>query len=245
MVKETRPRDDYTVRVVYRMAKLDLERSRRLAEAISDVPLKGYAFGMIALGLAEAGKESAREALENAYATLESPAESGTPKSRSLYYTASIAGALLPIAEKIDPKLVDEYLWRSIAMRMPTPWQARPDGQAAQADVQLAMMLARYDRQLARLLIESFATGKSRDRTLFSNRGELFVAAALIDPNWAVELVEALPDDPELNAREPKNGARLAVAEILSRPGPERWRKLVHSFLYLWVPDIEDNDPLL
>ena len=42
MVKDRSQRDHYTVRVVYRMAPLDLGRARRLAESISDDCLKGY-----------------------------------------------------------------------------------------------------------------------------------------------------------------------------------------------------------
>jgi hypothetical protein len=242
MVKDTTQRDQYAVRVVYRMGAMDLARARRLAEALSDVPLKGYALGMIALSLAEAGKDSAREVLEHAYATLERAAESGPPKPRSLYYAVAIAGALLPVAERIDSKLVDEYLWRSIAMRQPAPWQERPDGQAAEADVELAMMVARYDRLMARSLVEPLGPGKGLAFARFSNRGEFFVAAAVIDPKWAVELVEALTDDPDLKPNETKNGARLAVAEILGRTARQRWRKLQHNFLFLWIPDIEDND---
>ena len=65
MVKDRFQRDHYAVRVVYRMAPLDLARARRLAESISDECLKGYALGMMALRLAEAGKDSAREVLES------------------------------------------------------------------------------------------------------------------------------------------------------------------------------------
>ena len=42
MVKDQFQRDLYTVRVVYRMAPLDLARARRLAESIGDDCLKGY-----------------------------------------------------------------------------------------------------------------------------------------------------------------------------------------------------------
>ena len=70
------------------------------------------------------------------------------------------------------------------------------------------------------------------------------MAAAAIDPKWAVALVEALPDDPDLKIQSPKNSARLAVATVLGRAGDQRFRHLQHSFLHLWVPDIEDIDPV-
>ncbi len=65
----------------------------------------------------------------------------------------------------------------------------------------------------------------------------------MIDPRWAVALVEALPEDPDLKIQSTKNSARLAVATVLGRAGDQRFRKLQHSFLFLWVPDIEDVDP--
>ena len=73
--------------------------------------------------------------------------------------------------------------------------------------------------------------------------GELYAATAAIDPEWAVALVEALPDDPDLEVRSPKNSARLAVANVLGRAGERRFRHLQQTFLHLWVADIEDNNP--
>ena len=69
---------------------------------------------------------------------------------------------MLPVAERIDPGLVDEYLWRSLAMRPPRPWETDTGGRLEQADVQLAMMLARYDRDIARSLVEPLARGTGR-----------------------------------------------------------------------------------
>ena len=77
----------------------------------------------------------------------------------------------------------------------------------------------------------------------FSNRGELYAAAAAIDPKWAVTLVEALPDDPDLRVQNRKNSARLAVANVLGRAGDQRFRHLQQSYLHLWIPDIEDVNP--
>jgi hypothetical protein len=61
--------------------------------------------------------------------------------------------------------------------------------------------------------------------------------------NWAVVLVEALPDDPDLNTQSLQNSARLAVATVLGWAADQRFRKLQFSLLLLWVPDFEDNNP--
>ena len=243
MVKDRRQRDLYTVRVVYRMAPLDLARARRLAEAIGDDGLKGFALGLMALRLAETGRASASEELASAYESLQRSSRVGKANSNSIYRITSIAGVLVPVAERVDPGLVDEYLWRALALRPPKLWEINPSGRAAQADILLAMMLARYDRAIARSLVEPLARGAGPASVYFSNRGELYVAAAVIDPKWAVALVEALPDDPDVKIQSPKNSARLAVANVLGRAGDQRSRHLQQSFLHLWVPDIEDVNP--
>src|SRR5262249_48257928 len=148
MVKAPSQRDQYAVRVAYRMAPLDLARARRLAGSIGDECLKGFGLGMMALRLAETGKGPAHDVLEGAYEALERAAAPGKADPRSLYSPAPVAGVLLAVAERIDPGLVEQYLERALAMRQPVPWEAEPRGQAANADVQLAMMLARYDRSI-------------------------------------------------------------------------------------------------
>jgi protocatechuate 3,4-dioxygenase beta subunit len=244
MVKDQYQRDQYAVRVVYRMAPPDLDRARRLAGAIGDDALKGYALGMMALRLAEGGKGPAREVLESAYESLERSSRVSRENPRSLYDITSIAAVLLPVAERVDPGLVDESLWRTLAMRQPKPWDTGPNDRTAYADVMLAMMLSRYDRDIARSLLEPLVRGEGPARPYISPRDELPAAVAAIDPKWAVALVEAMPDDADLRIQSPKNSARLAVANVLGRAGEQRFRKLEKSFLYLWVPDTEDIDPI-
>jgi hypothetical protein len=243
MVKNASQRDQYAVRVVYRMAPLDLARARRLAGAIGDECLRGFGLGMMALKLAETGKGPARELLESAYDVLERAAAAGRADTRSLYSPAPTAGVLLAVAERIEPGLVEEYLERALAMRQPVPWEDVPSGQAAYIDVQLAMMLARYDRPIARSLVEPIVRGTGSAPAERLAVGHLYAAAAAIDPGWAVEIVEALPEDPDLEPRSSKNAARLAVSNVLGRAGERRFRYFQHAILNLWLPDTEDLDP--
>ncbi len=242
MVKDAFQRDLYTVRVVYRMGSLDLPRARRLAEAMSDQVLKGYALGTMALGLAEAGKDSAQAVLTSAFELLERLPLGTAAKPASYYRPALVAAVLLPVAERIDPKLVDEYLWRSLAMRLPKPSEPDPSGRTTEAEVQLATAMARYDRTIARSLIEPLVQGDGAVRAYLSRRGELYAAAVAIDPKWAVAVVEKLPDDPDTKMQHPKNFARLVVASVLGRVGDERFRHLQYQYLRLWLPDVEDYD---
>ena len=150
MVRDRLQRELYTVRVVHRMAAVDLDRARRLAQSISDESIKGFALGMMALGLSLSGKPAAQEVLENAYESLERSSRASPAESTALYQLTSIAGVLLPVVERINSELVDEYFWRTLAMRQPKTWEAESSGRShAAADVPLAMMLARYDRAIA------------------------------------------------------------------------------------------------
>ena len=134
MVKDRLQRDQYTVRVVYRMAPLDLARARRLAGSIGDDCLKGYALGMMALRLSR-GRQGLGATRCSRVPTNRSSVRPGPARRMpaACMTPTSIAGVLLPVAERIDPGLVDEYLWRSLAMRQPNPWETNPGGRSATA----------------------------------------------------------------------------------------------------------------
>ena len=68
------------------------------------------------------------------------------------------------------------------------------------------------------------------------HRGLAFAAAAVIDPDWAVQLVERLPDDPDFKPHQTKNAARLAAAGVLARHGEARWRYLQYHYAFLGWP---------
>jgi hypothetical protein len=237
MVRDRFQRDQHSVGVVYRMARVDLARARRLAAAVHDPALRGYALGMAALGLAECDRKAdAAPLLAAALETLEQAATD--PRTPSLY--AATAPTLLPVAERIDPALVPETFWRVLSLRAPKPVDLRPYDAGVTVDLRLALMLARYDRSTARVLLTPYVGPEAPSWVGASDRGIAFVAAAVIDPAWAVSLIEALPDDPGLKFHTTKNEARLAVAAVLVRRGEARWRYLQYHFLNLSPPDIED-----
>ena len=77
---------------------------------------------------------------------------------------------------------------------------------------------------------------------LSGDRGLAFAAIAVIDPAWAVQLVERLPDDPDLEARTtrrtpPAWAAAAALARHEARPAGSIPQ---HHYAYLWVADTED-----
>ena len=240
MVKDGFQRDHYAVRVVYRMARVDLARTRRLAGAVADSGLRGFGLGMAALGLAETDKKAAAALLAEALDTLEQAAQPGGSRPPSRYQPAATATVLMSVAERVDPALVPETFWRVLSFRAPKPVDIKPFDAGVTTDNRLALMLARYDRAVARALLAPYVGPEAPNGVGFDDRGLAFVAAAVIDPAWGVALVEALPDDPDLKLHSTKNAARLAVAAALVRRGEARWRCFQYRYLNLWVPDIED-----
>lgn len=245
LVRDPFQRDQYAVRVVYRMARADIGRARRLAGAIQDTSLRGYGLGMAALGLAEADKRAdAAVLLDEAFAVLERASEAVEGQTSRVYSPAAVAAVLIPVAERTDPQLVPGSFWRALSFRTPKTSGPPEFDPGIITDVQLAVMLARYDRAVARFLLDPLVGPDAPASVRFVARGLPYAAAAIIDPRWAIGLVDALPDNADLKA-EPKNAARLAVAKVLSRRGVDRWRSLTYRHLHLWVPDVEDNDPNL
>lgn len=227
-------RDQRAVRVLDRMAAVDLERARRIASEIGGAPLRAFGLGMMALGLIDTDRATAESLLREAFDTLDGAVGRDETVVRNLHDPATIGGVLLPVAEAIDPRLVPEFLWRTIALRPPVP-----SADADWRDAQLAVTLARYDRDLARALLEPLARPGDISPQV-GNRGLIAAAAALIDPRWAVEIIEALPEPTTLQMHEPANAGRLAMAHVLARRGERRWRYLQSHFLHLWVPGVED-----
>jgi hypothetical protein len=102
-------------------------------------------------------------------------------------------------------------------------------------------LLARYNREVARELVARHVGPEAAEVDLSAYRGLAFAAAAVIDPAWAVELVERLPDDPDVKVHSTKNSARVAAAAALARHGDTRWQYLQNHYAYLWVADTEDH----
>ncbi len=152
MVKKPYQHDQYVVRVVYRMAPVDLARARRLAATAVDPVMRGYAFGMGALGLAKARKTAdATALLREALDILGTAAGSGASPTRSPCHCGVTCAALVAVAERIDPNLVTETIWRSLSLRDPR----RPDAVRDPSviyDLRIGLLLARYDRDVARAL---------------------------------------------------------------------------------------------
>ena len=206
------------------LARVDPAQALRLVgRARPDDPTRpAYALGMMALAVAEVDKPAATGWLRLAFDRLGKVAASGSAR-----HPACVAAALLPVAERVDPALVPELFWRAVALHADSP------GDDGRSEALLALLLARYDREVARGFFDPAA-----GRALASpgvDLAPILAAPALLDPPLAVRLVESLPEAPDLTFHHPKNQARLALAAALGRGAPACWEYATAHLLGLWT----------
>jgi hypothetical protein len=219
-------------RVCFHMARADQERARRIAAGVTELIWKTYGLGAIAYSLSESDPSAARQFLVDVFA-------GSGPQEHPLYTTPNrkaIAVAwLLPVAERVDAQLGREYFWRALSLRSPRPGVEELDDKVEYWDAELAKMVARYDAKIARAMLEplvqrvQWAVALSGEAPL--DMQSVLEAAAIVDPHWAVGIVEGLPEPPDASVARPKNSARVTVAPILGLPGKWDWH--MNSF---WHP---------
>lgn len=229
----------YTVRpiICYRMAPVDLERARRIADNSGDPYYRAYGYAKIAQALAKSKPVEAGNLLHEAFAQLKALVESGKDGGNGMYDAAALAAALLFVAEQIDPQLVPEFLWRALALRQPPTDKEKERGRSylearsASHDASLAMALARYDRGLARAVLEPWSKRVAAllDKGTYPHR--VYDAAVLIDPHWAIDLAQQLPDSPL------KTEIARSQVKLLSLQGHELWR-----YALVTGPGIQEDD---
>ncbi len=230
-------------RVAHPMARKDPERARRLCDRdlgtgtnATALPFaRPYAIGMVALAVADTDKPRALRYLDEAFKTLKPLAARGLRGTSGIEVqsAAAVAAALLPAAERIDPMLVQEYFWRAAALRDPS----RPGtANGVAPDAALALLLARYDREAAMVLLAPLLDRRpvAKDATLPT----LILAAGAVDPDRAAEMLESVADDPRIELHPLqcfKNIARYRLGEFLTQLPTARWDWLIQDHLYLWT----------
>jgi beta-lactamase regulating signal transducer with metallopeptidase domain/protocatechuate 3,4-dioxygenase beta subunit len=243
-------RDMYIQRVCHRMVTVDRERALNLARTtMTNYRYKARALGAMGLALAKSGDRTAATRLvAESFEVLERVAGGDQDQWDGLNMACTVAAGLLPIVEQIDPSLVREYLWRTLAMRPPLRPRDERDGIALIAGSRVAAMVARYDRELARQMLDGLvasdlaklASGGGRD-TAFEV-SSLLRAGAFIAPMQTGALLARLPDTSDGSTPSLRDQGRLEVARVLAVPaGVERWKLLERSFLHAWPIDSEED----
>ncbi len=235
LVKDPNQRDQYAVRVCYRTAPRDLDRARKIAATIGDESLRAYALGIMAENLASTNRHLAISLLNEAYDLLDHCVNNSARNDRSLTQPEDVAATLVGSAEKIDPALVSECFWKTLALRSlgKTPAERT---RSKNIDAKIAASLAQYHKVIARLLIEPIDPASLDDLNPL-------IATAAIDPRRAIELIERIPEPAANDYHEFKNRARVEIAQSLARNGDSFWKYIRSHVSYLWIPDVEDHDP--
>jgi protocatechuate 3,4-dioxygenase beta subunit len=227
LVRDASTREAAIPRVCVRMAVADLPRARRLADRLDDPTRRAWMAGWMAAARGAADPDGARGLLAESFDRLDGLAESAQRPGVGLDIAPMMAG-LLPIAERIDPDRLPEYLWRSLAALAPGPFL---DGSDLIADALLAMLIAPYDGDAAGDL---FATAARRlpeavARNPWFDLGRFFTAATICDPRAAVALLDRLPEIRADGGQDRRRPARIAVATMLGLPVAERRRAALKS----------------
>jgi protocatechuate 3,4-dioxygenase beta subunit len=224
---EFNQRDQYAIRACYRMAQVDLKAALKLASSITDLPSRAHALGVIAQGVAKTEPKQASDLLRRAFALLEEDAaRPDPPQLTSPLLPGSVAAALVLIAEQIDPTLVRECLWRSVALQRPHTEDPQQVWRYTTGNNALAMVAARYDGKLAESLLPAGTAG-------WVSR-ELQLAGFLANPQRAVETAEKaskVMEDREL----------LQLLGYLATD-EDRVSRLILNTLGMWRIDVEDID---
>lgn len=227
-----------------KMAAVDLPRARRLADLVAggEIEKQPYALGLMAQALAKTNKPAAQRLLDEAFTELEQLRTQG--RASQFASISATAGGLLPIVEQVDASRLPEYVARALALR-PSRWQRNDDSYIREQNAQLAMMISRYDRELAARVIKpdlqevgtlSLALFGADIRTYRTVCG-----LALVDPSRAVKLATALPESSTTNLVSismDKNRVLLEVANLLALHGDNLWRHVYDRFLLLTPPDL-------
>ncbi|HVW37053.1 MAG TPA: carboxypeptidase regulatory-like domain-containing protein, partial [Pirellulales bacterium] len=205
--------------------------NRALAEPIAaeaeDEAMRFWQKGAVILALAETEPAEAREQLTSL--VREELPQFRDEDSQVLppMSAPAVAVWLLPIAEKVAPELCRELFWRSLALRLPRR-RDHLQGEIEVSDIELAKLLGRYDREIARALLEPLigdasTGGGEREPTAerMTVSGFLFPAAVHIDPRWAKSLLDAVGDSSSMFG--PYESTRLQFVSTLALPPPKRW----------------------
>lgn len=229
----------------YRLALVDRSPAEQVAADAETAAVRMREIGAIALALAKTHPADAHKLLESLVRdelprmSNERHSPEDVPRSGSEPSTI-LAAWLLPIAESVAPDMGRELLWRSLAMRPQRPRRDLLNDLIEDIDVDLAKMLARYDRGVARALLAPLAarlpeTAAPAATSLFpgpapvqavvaiSNQmlQHLITAAVYLDPQWAKNMLDSIPaaDAPFPAA----DWARHRFVVTSAQHGAERW----------------------
>ncbi len=213
--------------IVWKMATTDPAQARRLVAESQREGNYPQVWMYLACGLKARDPAAAHESFGRGIRAIDRLLEAG-PEYLPLH-TPGGPGALMPLAEQIDPSLVPELFWRTVAAQPPIG-DPRMFSETSSSD--LAELLAWFDRGVAAAIFEPVRDRMDQMdfRELSTHRLEL-LSWAQIDPRAAVARIEQLRANGDLETR-----TLLAVKEMigarLADPLEQRWQTFWERYGY-------------
>lgn len=162
-------------------------------------------------------------------------------EERGGYSRLECAIGLLPAAEKIAPGRIDHYLWTALSLRGAEAWGAgrwQLLNSKRTADPVLGALVARYDREQARLL--TLTPGNDSLSLAYSDSPYFLLGGlATFDPESAVRFTIDLPED---SASEVVVKARAwnEVLTTLGKSVKDGWEAILGEQYLPWLPDEDE-----
>ena len=185
------------VPLCYRLAAADPDRAERLAKAMRNPYFRAYAMGTVAKALADRDKPRPQDHSGSLRRAHRSPRQCRAHWAQAAHWLtpSTIAGALLPVVEQIDPTLVAECLWRAVSFRLHRPAdQYLVSMDPEYNDACLAAYVARYDRQMGEAIFPKPDQSVTPDNNLDASRQP----DALVLVNIDKALAELRPGRPKI-----------------------------------------------
>jgi TolA-binding protein len=187
------------------------------------IKLKAACYGLIADGAAAHDPAGARQALGKSI-ELVRPLRTGHlyPTTQNYHGPAVLMAMLVPAAERIDPALAREVLWRALSLRVAMSGESREREMHDIDTCLLANLVRFYDRPLAEMLLDP-VLARTRSAT-FGGMGYYFwVVRSLVleSPHRALAWADTLCDLPSWIGLGARDSARRVIANVLS--GGANW----------------------
>ncbi len=210
-----------TERTCQNMARADLPRARRIALDQERGGFRAGALIFTAYGLPASERQAARDVIRQALAELDRASD-------PLDWSSSYISGYLPLLEAVDPALVPELFWRAVGNLAVAD---DPRLEYGRDDVlRQALLLARYDRQVASALFEPAARASAaRGADAGGMVPNELLLLAVIDPRRAVAAVEAMPEPANLDTRG-ANWSRIILSDYLGRDDEKLWTHIWGTF---------------
>ena len=250
------------VPVCYKMARVDLERARRIADRLPDLPdvppeyalaKMAQAYGVMAQAVTESAPATARQLLQLAFERVEAAQRAQRPPQpeRGRLWILDghvffVAASLVESAVVVDPARSREYFWRALAVhggpdaptRGPTPNQrVREQRNLAQ----IAIFLGLYNQlpELRQRIVEPlFTEAPSR---LASSPGWFYwsflAAMAVNDPERTVAWFGKLFQEAPESQWRAFCSASFLLADLVGSDGMKLVRTVNDKVFSLWVID--------